>query len=117
MKRRPMKLLSALALLLILSLCLPGCAGVTVEQASWGADYLEKSVVRLRADLEAAKATGDPAKIATAEAVLSRAEAAAAEFKASLPDTKQQDWSVARSLLTTAVSVVSPIVLQALVAR
>lgn len=117
MKRFCMKLLSTLVLMLAFVVCLPGCAGVTVEQASWGAEYLEKSVVRMRADLEAAKATGDPAKIATAESVLARAEAAAADFKASLPDTDQKDWSVARSLLTTAVSVVSPIVLQALVAK
>lgn len=115
--KRTVSALSVLALILSLALCLPGCAGITVEQASWGAEYLEKSVVRMRADLEVARGTGDPAKIATAEAVLARAEAAAADFKASLPNTDQKDWSVARSLLTTAVSVVSPIVLQALVAR
>jgi len=113
-----------IAIVCILALCMGalGCASqtgsgstITLAQAQAGVDYLESSVTTLQKALEDAKATGDPDKIATAQSVLDKAQAAAAAFKASLPNASQDSWDVARSLITTAVSVLGPIALQALV--
>jgi hypothetical protein len=103
---------------------LTGCAGtsgggqaITVEQAKAGSAYLESSVATLQKALDDAKAGGDPAKVATAQAVLDQAKSAAAAFAASLPQGDQVEWDAARSLITTAVSVLGPLALGALVAQ
>lgn len=89
--------------------------GLTVEQAQAGAEYLKASITKLQEALDAAKATGDPAKVAAAQSVLDQAQKAAAAFESSLPSGKQEKWDAARSLLTTATGVLAPIAIQALV--
>jgi len=120
------KSIVSLLLVCVLSAGLCGCAtssgsgsgsGITTAQAQAGVDYLQSSVTALQKALEDAKATGDPDKIATAESVLSKAKAAADAFAATLPDASQDQWDVARSCITTAVAVLGPMALQALVAR
>lgn len=103
---------------------LSGCAAtpgsgqaITVEQAKAGAAYLESSVAALQKALEDAKAGGDPAKIATAQAVLDQAKSASAAFAASLPKGDQGEWDAARSLITTAVSVLAPLAVRAIVSQ
>ncbi len=122
------KSLVSLLLFSILSVCilasLPGCAatsgsgqGITVEQAKAGAAYLESSVAALQKALDEAKAGGDPAKVSTAQAVLDQAKSASAAFAASLPQGDQVEWDAARSLITTAVSVLGPLAVRAIVAQ
>lgn len=89
-------------------------SGISAAQATAGAEYLESTVTVLQKALDAAKATGDPAKVAQAQSVLDNAKNAAATFKASIP-ADQGDYNIARSLITTAVGVLGPIALQALV--
>lgn len=90
-------------------------SGISAAQATAGVEYLESTVAALQKALDAAKATGDPTKVAQAQSVLDNAKNAAATFKASIP-ADQGSYNIARSLITTAVSVLGPIALQALVA-
>ena len=92
-----------------------GGSGISAAQATAGVEYLESTVAVLQKALDAAKVTGDPAKVAQAQSVLDNAKNAAATFKASIP-ADQGSYDIARSLITTAVSILGPIALQALVA-
>jgi len=124
MKKSVVSLLLVCVLSVSVSAGLCGCAtssgsgsGISTAQAKAGVAYLQSSVSALQKALAEAKATGDPDKIATAQAVLDKATVAAEAFAASLPDASEDQWDVARSLISTAVSVLAPIALQALVAR
>lgn len=123
----PNKISRLLCAALIAATCLlPACArsgavntdgsgaGISGAQAAAGVEYLETSIVALQKALDAAKETGDPGKVATAQSVLDQAKATAEVFKATIPASQDQ-WDVARSVLTTAVSVLGPIALEALV--
>lgn len=107
----------ALVLVLVVALC--GCtrvngvvSSVSLEQAQAGAAYLDSSIVSLQKALDEAKAGGDAAKIKQAQQVLDEATKASSVFKSTLA---QSDWDFARSIITTAVEVVAPIVVKALV--
>jgi hypothetical protein len=89
-------------------------SGISAAQATAGVEYLESTVAVLQKALDAAKITGDPAKVSQAQSVLDNAKNAAATFKASIP-ADQGSYDTARSMITTAVSVLGPIALQALV--
>lgn len=115
-------ILVACLMVMILSLSF-ACTGIntastgpsiSAAQATAGVEYLESTVTVLQKALDAAKITGDPAKVSQAQSVLDNAKNAAATFKASIP-ADQGDYNTARSLITTAVSVLGPIALQALV--
>ena len=115
-------ILAACLMVMILSLsfaCIgksiaPAGSSISAAQATAGAEYLESTITVLQKALDAAKATGDPAKVAQAQSVLDNAKNAAVTFKASIP-ADQGDYNIARSLITTAVGVLGPIALQALV--
>lgn len=120
-----MKNIVVLALLAVY-LSLPGCSGlnslssssITTEQAQAGAAYLQSSIESLQKALDAAKPTGDANKIATAQTVLDQANVAAKAFQNSIASSASQSkWDVARSILSTAVEVLGPIAVQALVAK
>ena len=114
--------LAACSMAMVLSLSLactninttPTGSGISAAQATAGVEYLESTVTVLQKALDAAKATGDPTKVAQAQSVLDNAKNAAATFKASIP-ADQGSYDIARSLITTAVSVLGPVALQALV--
>lgn len=89
-------------------------SGLTVEQVKAGTDYLKASVIKLQGALDAAKVTGDPVKVASAQAVLDQAQKAAMAFESSLP-ADQEKWDAARSIITMAADILAPIAIQALV--
>lgn len=130
MKRTAFKTLAAFALVLSLTLCLSGCAGMTMgtstpttlAQMQAGAAYLDSTLATVSASVAAVKIKY-PDKAAhieqDIEPVLTELRAATAAFKAALSaqdvDTGASSWATARALVTSLISAAAPYVIGALI--
>jgi hypothetical protein len=131
MKRTTFKAMSVLALILSMTLCLPGCAGLTfnstsplttLEQMQAGAEYLDSTLATVAGAVAGAKIRY-PEKIGRIEQdiepVLTELRAATASFKAALAaqdvTTGASAWATARALVTSLISAATPYLIGALI--
>jgi len=129
MKRTTFKTLAAFALVLSLTLCLPGCAGLTtgtttpttLAQMQAGAEYLDSTLATVAGAVAGAKIKY-PEKAAHIEQdidpVLTELRAATATFKAALAaqdvEVGATTWTTARALVTSLMSAAMPYLIGAL---
>lgn len=130
MKRTTLKSLSVLALILFLTLGIPGCAGMTMgtstpttlSQMQAGAAYLDSTLATVAGAIAAAKIKyPEKAKHLEqdVEPVLTELRAATAAFKATLAaqdvEAGASSWATARALVTSLMSAAMPYLIGALI--